>query len=271
MPTVSVMTMAFEGFLENGTWTDTTLLHAVKAAGFDGVELPSSRFLAHPTLVETYRAQLQESGLRVTCIDAICDFVSRDAAERAKAVAVLCAGVDLAAALGAPLVLAAGSRLPPEVSPEEGRRMIVEGLQACLDAAEQAGVTLAIENFGIEPALQCAVEDCLEVLEAVPGLAFVFDTGNFLFCGEDPLNNFQRLLRYTRHVHVKDWVKSDEPQIADVAGAPLGTGLVPNEGLVRRFLHWGVDSFSLEVGAPGDRYEAARRDLATLLEWLPPR
>jgi sugar phosphate isomerase/epimerase len=146
--------------------------------------------------------------------------------------------------------------------------MTIDALNACMVTASEIGVTLAIEDFGVAPTLQCSAAHCLEILEAVPGLAFVFDTGNFYFCHEDPLENVKVLGAKTRHVHLKDWVKSATPEIADVSGALLGSGLIPNEALIRGFLERGaVESFSLEAGAPGDKLEATRRDLETFRRW----
>ncbi len=269
MPTVSVMTMVFGGALANGSMTDESMLDALDAMGFDGVELPSGRLLDSPDRLRAYASHLASSRLRVTCIDGSCNFVHTDPAQRAEAVDALRAAIDAAHALDCPIVLAAGSHLSEGISPREGRAMIVDGMGACMDAARAAGVILAIENFGVAPTLQCAAADCLAILDAVPGLAFVFDTGNFYFRDEDPLANFDLLADRTCHVHLKDWVKSSAPEIADVAGAPLGTGLIPNEALMRAFLDTGrMESFSLEVGAPGDKLGSTRRDLETTRAWI---
>jgi sugar phosphate isomerase/epimerase len=100
-------------------------------------------------------------------------------------------------------------------------------------------------------------------------LAFIFDTGNFYFCREDPLQNMDALMSRTRHVHLKDWVKSDTPEIADVSGAALGTGLIPNEQIVRKFRSVNpAANLSLEVGAPGDKIKAVQQDLETVRRWL---
>jgi sugar phosphate isomerase/epimerase len=269
MAKVSIMTMVFGHPLEDGTLTDAAMLESLQQMGFDGVELPARHLIGEPKRLKKYATLLADSPLRVTCIDASCNFIAPDEATRSMGVDAVHAAIELAWAFGCSLVLAAGSHLSAGIAPDDGRRMITEGLQACLSAARQADVTLAIEDFGVAPTLQCAARDCLEILEAAPEVGFVFDTGNFYFCGEDPIANLELLGERTVHVHLKDWVKSERPEIADVAGAPLGTGLIPNEELVRRFLDPGhVDSFSLEVGAPGDKLQAARRDIETLRGWL---
>ncbi len=50
--------------------------------------------------------------------------------------------------------------------------------------------------------------------------------------------------------------------------AALGGGFIPNEELVRRFRKAGMHSFSIELGAPGDRLKAAEADLRTVQHWL---
>ncbi|HOZ47062.1 MAG TPA: sugar phosphate isomerase/epimerase family protein [Candidatus Hydrogenedentes bacterium] len=269
MAQISIMTMVFGGELEAGTLDDVELLEALDAMGFDGVEVPAARFRHRPELLEGYAAYLAHSSLEVPCVDGGCHFIAADAATREEGVAALTAAIEVAATLGAPLVLAAGSRLSSGISPEEGRRMIIDGLRACMPAAEAKGITLAIENFGVAPTLQCAGEDCRAVLDGVPGLRFVLDSGNFYFAGESPVEHLDALGPRTCHVHLKDWVKSATPQIADVSGCALGEGLIPNAEVIRYFLDRGdVEWFSLELGAPGDKLEASKRDLATIRGWL---
>ncbi len=269
MPKISVMTFVFGGALSKGELTDRAMLEAVEAMGLNGVELPSSRLLEEPARLDEYKAYLKNSRLEVACIDGMCNFVSREPAARQKGIDDLRRSLDLAAQLSCPIVLAAGSRLSDDIAPAEGRSMIADGLNACMPAAKDAGITLSIEDFGVAPTLQCAAADCLEVMELAPGVAFVFDTGNFYFAGEDALDNFDVLAPRTCHVHFKDWIKSDQPAIADVAGCPLGVGLVRNEAVAERFLATtGFDSVSLEVEAPGDKLEATRQDLETIRQWL---
>jgi len=269
MPQTAIMTMVFGQELADGRLTDIHMLEALSAMGYDGVELPTSRLFDNAGCLADYRAVLADAPLEVPCLDAVVNLVHRDATARQHAVDDLRRGIDAAAQLDAPLALVAGSRLSDGITPDEGRRMIAEGLSACTEHANAAGVTLAIEDFGVAPTLQCAANDCAAVLDGAPGTALVFDTGNFYFAGEDPLDNFERLAPRTRHVHVKDWRRSAKPEIADVAGVALGKGLIPNAALIKRFLaETDVPWFSVELGAPGARLEAARNDLHTLGTWL---
>jgi len=269
MAKISIMTTAFGHELTSGRLDDVAMLAQLQEIGFDGVELPASRLMEGPEIQHAYRSNLAESALAVTCLDVACNLVSSDATIRDRGVAALLDGIELAQTIGASLVLAAGSNLDDDISPEDGRKMIAEGLRACIGDAQDAGITLAIENFGVAPTLQCHSAHCLEILEAVPGLAFVFDTGNFHFCGEDALDAFDKLADHTVYVHIKDWVHSERPVLADVAGCQVGEGIIPNEELIRRFLEEGiVSAFSLELTVAEDRMAAAARDCTMIRNWL---
>jgi sugar phosphate isomerase/epimerase len=266
MANISIMTMVFGGHLDRGTMTDAAMLAALEEMGYTAVEVPFRRI---ENRIEKYKTALAQTGLNLDCIDCICNFISREPQEREAAVRMLDAAIKAAVELRCPIVLAAGSNLSGDIEPDEGRQMIIDGMRACMPAASELGITLAIENFGVAPRLQCCAADCLAVLDAVPGLKFVFDTGNFYFRQEDPLKNLPLFAERICHVHLKDWIKSDKPDIADVAGVALGTGLIPNADLVEKLMRDGyTGDFSIELGAPGDKLKGARRDVATVRSWL---
>ncbi|MDX9973223.1 MAG: sugar phosphate isomerase/epimerase family protein [FCB group bacterium] len=268
MAKFSVMTLMLWRMLEDGRLTDSVMLELLEEAGFDGVELSLERLTYKPHILPAYEEYLAWSKLEVSAIDAIGNLAAPDPVQREAAVEALCSGIDMAVRMHCPLVLSAGSMLERDGCPKEARRRVIESLRPCVAHAQAAGVTLAIENFGLAPKLLCAAADCLEVLDEVPGLGFVFDTGNFYFAGEDPEANFVRLVSHTVHVHLKDWIRTDTPELADVSCAALGTGLIPNEALLERFLSAGVESFSIEVGTGGEPLEAAVRDLRQVHAWL---
>jgi DUF1680 family protein/sugar phosphate isomerase/epimerase len=265
-PRVGVMTFVFESLIKNGM-PDEQLMRTLSSKGCKEVEIMSGK-LSNPAVMETCKKLIAESRIRVSCIDGISNLSAAEPAEREKAVETLRAAIGYAAELRCPLVLSAGSRLAPGMAPQDARRLIIEGMSKCMPAAKEAGVTLAIEDFGVEPKLQCAAKDCLEILQAVPGLKFVFDTGNFYLAGENPLDNIAPLAEYVVHVHLKNWEKSDKPQIADVTGTPVDKGLIANKELAAKFMAMGIKSYSIEFGAPGDIIEGAIRDINTLRGWL---
>lgn len=261
--------MVFGQQLAQGALSDTDMLRALESMGMDGVELWAGDILESPARSRAYQVYLASSMLRVTCIDAIGNFATSDPQARQKNLDTIRRTVALAYTMNCPLVLTAGSRLEPGVTPEEGRKRIIDTLNEVAGHARQAGVTLMIEDFGIEPLLQCSAQDCLKVLDGVEHLAFTFDTGNFYFAGDDALANLETLWPYIKHVHFKDWVRSATPEIADVASCPVGAGLLPNQAILKRLVELGYKgALSLETGGTDERMRAVQADLETLRGWL---
>ncbi|NIA14758.1 MAG: TIM barrel protein, partial [Nitrospiraceae bacterium] len=171
MAKISIMTMVFGGMLENGELSDVEMLRALETMGYDGVELTAGRIQQLPDGLAVYKAYLADSRLDAPCLDVGCNLVGEDAASRQAGIDALRAGIELAAELGCRVALGAGSRLSGSITPEGGRRMTADGLNACMEEAQAAGVTLAIEDFGVAPRLQCVAADCAAILDAVPGLS----------------------------------------------------------------------------------------------------
>src|SRR5436853_1135460 len=59
--------------------------------------------------------------------------------------------------------------------------------------------------------------DLLDELQS-PALAAVYDPANYVFCGYDPWEGWQRTRNRTVHLHVKDWIAGEEH------GVPAGDG-----------------------------------------------
>lgn len=275
---VSVMTFPFGGHLARGELSLEGMLAGLKAIGFDGVEVFLAELTGTARRLEQYRSRLAENALALACIDAICDFVSRDAAVRREAAAIVRKGIETAGALGCTRVMLAGSVLKDGISPEDGRQMIADGIASQAALARQAGVTLLVEDYGMAPTLLCRAADCLEVIRLAGNpeqVKFTFDTGNFVFAGEDPVRNLDVLQPLVHHVHVKAWRTLAERQPGDAGeyagyiGCPVDQGVIPNRVLVERLLARGYAGwFSLECSVPGAPLAAAERDYRALKPWL---
>ena len=80
---------------------------------------------------------------------------------------------------------------------------IVENLGRMVEIADSFGVTLCHENehdvYGEGP------EECLNVIKAFNGkIKAVFDMGNFVLCGYDPIKAYELLKDYVAYFHIKD-------------------------------------------------------------------
>ncbi len=93
--------------------------------------------------------------------------------------------------------------LPEGKTRAECRPQILEALHSLLEIAEQFGVTLCHENealiYGESP------ECCLDLLTEFRGrLKCVFDMGNFVLDGYDPVKAYRLLLPHIAYFHIKD-------------------------------------------------------------------
>ena len=93
--------------------------------------------------------------------------------------------------------------LPEGKSREECQNQVFDGIGSFVSLAEEHGVTLCHENealiYGESP------EKCLQILQYFNGkLKCVFDMGNFVLDGYNPMNAYGLLKGYIEYFHIKD-------------------------------------------------------------------
>ena len=69
-------------------------------------------------------------------------------------------------------------------------------------------------------------------------LGHAFDTGNYLYCGEDVLPALEHFRDRIGHVHLKD-----RRAKSDAASVPVGAGIVPVDEVVAKLLESGYDGW----------------------------
>lgn len=103
---------------------------------------------------------------------------------------------------------------PPEgAKPEDWRDEVFRRLEIMLEDAEKAGVKLVHEN---EKGIYGDVNDrCVELMEKFyPRMGFVFDPANFVQCGMNTLEGYEKLHKYITYMHIKDAFLSDGAVVA---------------------------------------------------------
>lgn len=114
----------------------------------------------------------------------------------------------------------------PDGEVEIWRSKVFDQVGGMLRAAEGSGVVLCHENEkGIYG--DCAAR-CLELHQAFPGLAGVFDPANFVQCGQDTRTAWEMLKPYVKYLHIKD-------ALADGRVVPSGRGIGHVPDIVRDF------------------------------------
>ncbi len=130
------------------------------------------------------------------------------------------------------------------VSNEDIRSRVIDRLGSMLEAAEQCGVTLVHEN---EKDIYGDTGDrCLDLAINLPALGLCFDFANFVQCGEDTLDCWNRLRDHVVYFDVKDALASNGEVV------PAGDGDGRLKEIFRDALRRGFDDrFNLEPHLSG--------------------
>lgn len=224
---LSISSYSFARLLHEGVVTMEGLPAFSKMMGYEGVEFielsPPEGTPPEGTDVLSYardlRARCEKAGLPVTCYSVGADFLKGSQADCEKEVARVCRQVDVAKALGAPLMRHDAAAGPGTTT---GGFMgalprLARACRAVTEYAQTQGVRTMVENHGF------FCQDSLRVEQLVTRVAhenfgLLVDIGNFLCVDEDPVLAVSRTAPYAFYVHVKDFhVKS-------------GSGPNPGEG-----------------------------------------
>jgi D-psicose/D-tagatose/L-ribulose 3-epimerase len=189
------------------------LLRDIKAAGFDGVEIPI--FEGTPDQFADLGKLLDEIGLERTAVAAMGDpsmnLISADSAERQAGIEHMKWVIDCTAALGAdtvsgPLHSTLGHFSGEGPSAAEWSRA-VEALKAIGNHAATKGVTIGLEALNrFECYLVNTMDDLSRLVDDVghPNIKAMYDTFHANIEEADPIGAFTRNLRNIVHVHISE-------------------------------------------------------------------
>ena len=243
--------------------------HAAKL-GFDGVEILHRGMASEePAYLNGLKKLAFRHGIALPMLSIHQDFVSPDVAERQKDIAHTKHCIDLAARLGIPAIRLNSGRWntipsfddlmkvkgdePPikGYTDDDAFRWCIEGIQACLPAAEQHGVLLALENHW---GLTTKTENLLRIYKAVnsPWLGINLDTGNFAV---DPYPEIARLAPHAAIVQAKTYYGGGEWYTLD-----LDYQRIANTLRKANFRGW----VSLEMEGKEDPHTAVPKSLQVL-------
>jgi sugar phosphate isomerase/epimerase len=193
--------------------------------GFDGVDILHRQMTDESP---AYLAKLKQAafrfGLGLPMLSIHQDFISDKAEERDEAVKHTIHCIELAARLGIPAIRLNSGRWntiasfddlmkvkgdePPikGYTDEDAFRWCIEGIRACLPAAEREGVLLALENHW---GLTTRTENLLRIYKSVASewLGINLDTGNF---PGDPYPEIEKLAPHASIVQAKTYYGGGE-------------------------------------------------------------
>ncbi len=202
-------------------------------------DMIDNEFTARP--MDVYAGYLTEAGLGLSAVVSMLDIANFDASTREANMANVKAEIDLMHKLGIPRLMPAPSvkdaRSLDEF--ERMRELMIEGFSELVDYAKGSGIHVMIENQSSHVRADSKIADLRVILDAVPGLGFVLDSGNFYCVGEDVLEAYEKLGDRMTHMHCKDWhpdpfgpyVRENLPRIN---GTAIGDGVLPLRELFAR-------------------------------------
>jgi sugar phosphate isomerase/epimerase len=208
--------------------------------GFDGVEILHRQMTDEtPAYVNKLKQAAFRQGLDLPMLSIHQDFISPKPEERQEAVTHTIRCIELASRLGIPsirlnsgrwntiasfddLMKVKGDEPPIQgFSDEDAFRWCIEGIQACLPAAEKAGVLLALENHW---GLTTRTENLLRIYKSVasPWLGINLDTGNF---PGDPYPEIEKIAPHASIVQAKTYYGGGEWYTLDLDYRRIATTL----------------------------------------------
>ena len=207
----------------------------VKGYGISGVELDLADYREKGRQIMPL---LGRAGLKVSSMYGFFDF-GHEKQERAEQQAeeYLAAAKEAGASF---VMVVPGFLREEELDPDSER------YQRCVTAmkkavgylcrrAEPLGLQVAMEDFDGKEAPFATTGQLLSFLEDIPGLGCAFDTGNFLYSGEDALEAYWKCKPYISYLHCKD--RTFEPRVGETPktavdgramySVPVGGGCIP--------------------------------------------
>jgi len=240
-------------------------MKAVRAAGFDGVEM-----MSHLDQAEVRRAR-DESGLEITSVCGERHWqqpLSHPKAEvRGQGLAALKQTLQDAKAYGAGSVLLVPGVVNQEVTFEECWQRSIEQIRLAIPLAEELGVGIAIENvwnnFITTP------EQAVRYLDEINSsqVHWHFDVGNVIRYG-DPIQWIEILGPRISRVHIKEYSRDRSMRLGDVwAGfrVPLMEGANNWPGIMKALAGTGYHGYLITEQGGADSPEGLR-DLSERLD-----
>ncbi len=222
---VSFFQAIIDGQLSIGQWAQMG-----HDAGLDGIDL-SVLFLRslEPVYLNQMRKEVEAAGMSVVMVTSYPDFTHPDPTERQRQIRLEQDYIEAVGRLGARMIRVTSGQAHPGLDEKEGIRWALEGLYACEEAGQRAGVKLVLENHGKPGCWQYTDFDqpthiFLALAEGIKdtSIGINFDTANPIAYGDDPLPILGTVIDQVVSVHAAD---------TDTRGklnhVLLGTGLVP--------------------------------------------
>ena len=277
---IGVSSYSFAQYIQKEKCDYIKICDLAKEMGFDGIEfiaLEDSYFniTTDPkACAAEIRAHCESIGLEICAYTVGADIFNK----RGEAVKSVCAHIDVAKILGAPVVrFDVCYSMPSEhlTSYRTAIDIMVPYIREIADYAESNGIRVCTENHGY---IFQAPERVEELILAVnhKNYGWLCDMGNFMCVGADLARSVAIAAPYTFHAHAKDFIfkSGDEGAVSGfiptsdgnyIRGTVIGHGVVPVKRCVNILKNAGYDGWlSVEFEGWEDCIKAIKAGFANL-------
>lgn len=202
-----------------------------------------------------FRRQAEDQGKEIPMMCCSPDFTHPDPAFRQREIAKQKRWIDMTYVLGGTYCRVLSGQKRPAISEDEGIKLAVECIEACLPYAQERHITLVIENhykdnfweypeFAQKMGVFCKLVDRIDH----PNFGVNYDPSNTFLAGEDPLELLKRISDRVITMHASDRYLN-EGTLEDLRKEETGV-----EGYAKRLCHG-------EIGQGLNDYDAIFSEL----------
>ena len=244
------------------TWLE--MLDLVRDAGFTAVDVSSYELMGMGA--DIIREELSRRGLSVSCVLDIDTYIDVSPEGYERRMALHRAYMDDAVSLGAKVYMltisAFGEFIPEGLSSAEMHGRLLKYFRPLAERGRELGLHVVIEDTPDLRFFLDRTEDVQAILDQVPGLELVFDSGNMILVEEDPVAYYRHFSHRIGHIHLKDMTEAAAGDLqADTAldgrrmtCAPVGTGCIDMQALIPVIRESGYDGYlTVEYAKHEDR------------------
>ena len=236
-------------------------LRKTKEMGIDLLEVSNNNIAGREAEL---KAEFAAAGLRVSSLCAYFDFGKTGYVEE-QAIHAL----ESTLQMGAARMLVIPGFIGEDSTTEEREAQTDKMIAAIAELQKEAqkrNITLLLEDYDHHTAPFATIAGVQRFLDGIPQLMCAFDTGNFLYSGEDAEEAYALLKDRIGYVHLKDrnWKEMENGE-KQLCAAPVGGGVIPMEKLFANLRADGYDGpYAIELYGSGESLEHIRKSV----EWL---
>ena len=232
------------------------MMAAIHEAGYQAVDVTVMETQIFP--VDYILQVLKKYELSVSSYICFLEFANPDE-KMEERIALAKKQADLAAALGTKILMLVPTAHEgiEEMRPDEIRQTMIRHWNEVVPYARQLGLHPVIEDTPNLKLCLDKADEVKEVLDAVEGLELVYDSGNMILDGEDPVEYVKKFAGRIGFAHLKDMAilgKEDEGSERMRDGratkcVATGSGIIDIKGVIRALLETGyTGGMTVEYG-----------------------